>query len=152
MESSTLGVGSKRDKCLESQGCRSQEKVIIMNINRMHSTSDLLQKALDGTWKRNEALSQNIANVDTPGYQRKDVAFEGYLENYLKQYGNVSSDALQRIEPQMFTDRSINPYRLDGNNVDIDVEMGYLAENQIKGDALISQINYHYERLNMVLR
>lgn len=123
-----------------------------MNINRLHGTSDVLQKALDGTWKRNEALSQNIANVDTPGYQRKDVAFEGYLEDYLKQYGNVSSDVLQRIEPKMFTDRTINPYRLDGNNVDIDVEMGYLAANQIKGDALVSQINYHYERLNMVLR
>ena len=35
-----------------------------------------LEKALDATWTRNDVISQNIANVDTPGYKRKTLKFE----------------------------------------------------------------------------
>lgn len=121
-----------------------------INQGRMFGTTDLLQKALDATVKRSEVITQNIANVDTPGYQRKDVAFDAYLATYLEKNGKT--DTRRSIEPKVYVDRTVNPYRLDGNTVDIDVEMAYLAENQIKGDALVSQINYNFRRLNSVLR
>ena len=38
---------------------------------------NVLNRAADAAWQRNEAISNNIANVDTPGYKRQDVAFEG---------------------------------------------------------------------------
>ena len=37
---------------------------------------NVLDKAADAAWLRNEAISNNIANVDTPGYKRKDINFE----------------------------------------------------------------------------
>ena len=37
---------------------------------------NVLNRAADAAWQRNEAISNNIANVDTPGYKRQDVAFE----------------------------------------------------------------------------
>ncbi|MHB8131035.1 MAG: flagellar basal body rod protein FlgB [Mobilitalea sp.] len=37
---------------------------------------NVLDKAADASWQRNEVISNNIANVDTPGYKRKDVQFE----------------------------------------------------------------------------
>ena len=40
---------------------------------------DVLSKAADYSWTRNEIITNNLANVDTPGYKRKDVTFESYL-------------------------------------------------------------------------
>ena len=45
---------------------------------------DVLNKAADNSWLRSEVLTNNIANVDTPGYKRKDVSFEKYLNSALE--------------------------------------------------------------------
>lgn len=42
-------------------------------------TTQVMNKALDGLSKRHQAIASNLANVDTPGYRRKDVSFEGTL-------------------------------------------------------------------------
>ena len=44
---------------------------------------NVLDRAADAAWQRNEAISNNIANVDTPGYKRQDVAFESVLQQAL---------------------------------------------------------------------
>ncbi len=44
---------------------------------------DVLDKAADASWTRNEIISNNIANVDTPGYKRRDLNFEDGLERAL---------------------------------------------------------------------
>ena len=41
---------------------------------------NVLEKASDASWTRNSVISNNIANVDTPGYKRKDIRFEEYLQ------------------------------------------------------------------------
>lgn len=40
---------------------------------------NVLDKAADAAWLRNETIANNISNVDTPGYKRQDVAFEDQL-------------------------------------------------------------------------
>jgi len=50
-------------------------------LGRILAGTDVLEKSLDAALLRNEAISQNIANVDTPGYKRKTVAFEEYLND-----------------------------------------------------------------------
>ena len=45
---------------------------------------NVLEKATDASWTRNALISNNIANVDTPGYKRKDVTFEATLPEYFK--------------------------------------------------------------------
>jgi len=107
-------------------------------MNSMYGTTDILAKAVEGTWQRNTAISNNIANVDTPGYKRQDVAFESYLQRALAKDSRPSKETLDKIKPKTVTDYSMNSYRLDGNNVDMDAEMGYLAENQLRYNALIS--------------
>ena len=42
---------------------------------------DLLSSAADYSWRRNEILDSNIANVDTPGYKRQDLSFESVLSS-----------------------------------------------------------------------
>lgn len=118
---------------------------------RMHYNTDILAKALDASLLRGEMISNNVANVDTPGYKRKDVAFESYLEKALNSTGKISEQNLAQLKPTVYQDHSSLSYRIDGNNVDMDTEMGYLAQNQIQYSTLISQVNYNFSRLKMVM-
>lgn len=121
------------------------------DIMNMLGNTDLLTKALDASWLKGEMISNNIANADTPNYKRKDVAFEAYLQQALDSNGKIDEDKLSNIKTTVYQDNSNLSYRLDGNNVDIDTEMGYLAQNQIQYSTLISQVNYNFSRLRMVL-
>lgn len=47
-------------------------------------TSNINQLALDGLLERQRAIGANIANVETPGYQRKEVAFESQLSEIIE--------------------------------------------------------------------
>ena len=44
---------------------------------------NVMGKTADASWKRNEILSNNIANVDTPRYKRQDINFEAQLRQAL---------------------------------------------------------------------
>ena len=44
---------------------------------------NLLDKAADASWLRNEVIGNNISNATTPGYKRQDVAFESLLQEAL---------------------------------------------------------------------
>lgn len=116
---------------------------------------NLLDKAADASWKRNEIIANNIANVDTPGYKRKDIQFETYLQSAL--LGDDSLDQrVADIDPgaldaTVYTDHSNLSYRLDGNNVDIDTESANLAENQIRYYSLMDSMTQEFSRLKTVL-
>jgi flagellar basal-body rod protein FlgB len=118
----------------------------------MFGSTDMLSMALDATWKRNKVISENIANVDTPGYKRKEVSFESYMERALKSNSPQEIEKLRRTEPKVYTENQQLNYRIDGNNVDVDTEMVYLAENQLRYNTLVSQVNYNFERLKAVIK
>ncbi len=118
--------------------------------------NDLLEKAIDVSWKRNETISNNIANVDTPGYKRKSVKFEEFLDQERKDIPLKTSDSrhigVEREYPvKIVTDNSSSSYRLDGNNVDIESEMVSMAKNTIKYNVLIQSINSRFRRLTSVI-
>ena len=52
-----------------------------MVLSNAYNYINVLDKAADASWTRNDVLANNIANADTPGYKRKDVQFETYLSN-----------------------------------------------------------------------
>lgn len=116
---------------------------------------NVLDKAADASWKRNEVIVNNIANVDTPGYKRKDVQFESYLQSALM--GDDSLDSrvaevnLNSLDATVYTDNISASYRLDGNNVDIDTESANLAENQIRYNALLDSMTQEFNRIKAVL-
>ena len=122
---------------------------------------NVLDKAADASWLRNEAISNNIANVDTPNYKRQDVSFETELQHALRSSKYVSLDdkveslnsgRLSHIEPRTYIDHAGFSYRLDGNNVDIDTENVELASNQIKYNALVQSIDQEFKNLKSVIK
>ena len=118
---------------------------------------NVLDRAADAAWQRNEAISNNIANVDTPGYKRQDVAFESVLQQalgnnrYQSMDDKVANVNLSRLRGRAYVDYANYSYRLDGNNVDIDTENVELASEQIKYEALTSSISSQFSRMKSVL-
>lgn len=119
---------------------------------------NVLDRAADAAWRRNEAISNNIANVDTPGYKRQDVAFESVLQQalgnnrYESMDDKVANVDLSRLRGRAYLDYANYSYRLDGNNVDIENENVMLAENQLKYQGLISSINQEFTNLKTVMK
>lgn len=72
-----------------------------------------LHSALDGLAERQRAIADNVANLQTPGYHAKRVAFEDAL-------GRAVADGSGAAAPTVA--RSLEPTREDGNNVNLDTE------------------------------
>lgn len=119
---------------------------------------NLLDKAADASWRRNELISNNIANATTPGYKRQDVAFESELARALRGADADNMDMAveeldaSRLKGKVYTDMANLSYRLDKNNVDIENENVMMAENQIKYDGLTLSINQEFTNLKMVMK
>jgi flagellar basal-body rod protein FlgB len=116
---------------------------------------NVLDKAADASWKRNEVISNNIANVDTPNYKRQDVQFESYLVEALAGGDSLDQSVenadLSTLSATTYTDNANLSYREDGNNVDIDTESANLAENQIRYYTLLDSMNQEFSRIRTVL-
>jgi flagellar basal-body rod protein FlgB len=95
-----------------------------------------LSRAMDLSWKRNQAITSNIANAETPQYRAVDVSFGKELE---RAFGNSSGDTLVKTDANhldvsssqggQFVADETGTEKSDGNNVDLDLQMGRLSEN-----------------------
>ena len=97
-----------------------------------------LEKAIGIAQKRNELITSNISNIDTPGYKSKDINFKNELARALEK--NHKTDLVKtdprHISMQMDGDQMIEPYEEPGewngyNWANIDSEMTKLTENNL---------------------
>lgn len=119
---------------------------------------NVLNKAADAAWQRNEILANNISNVDTPGYKRQDLDFQSQFRRALgnSRYETVDAKVAHvsstELQARVYTDAANFSYRLDGNNVDIDSEGTELASNQIWYNGLKECINGEFSSLMLVMK
>lgn len=124
----------------------------------VYSYINVLDKAADASWTRNELIANNIANQDTPGYKRQDVDFESQLTEALKHQKYTSIDAkvknvdFSRLKPRIYTDSGDFSYRLDGNNVDPEQEQVQLAANQLRYQGLMASLTAEFNNLKAVMK
>jgi flagellar basal-body rod protein FlgB len=93
------------------------------------STQQLLEAAARGSWQRGTALTNNIANADTPGYKPQDVNFESALQSAMS--GGQAPE-----EVQFQTESEAVEAGPNGTGVSIDEESAKLAENGLDYQAL----------------
>ncbi len=131
-------------------------------IQNLYGKSSILEKSLNASWERNDIISQNLANIDTPKYKRKDIAFEEFLNESMgrtnlegnltdKRHIAINSRDADTVELTLIEDNSDTSMRIDGNNVDVDSEMANLAKNTIKYNALVQMINSNYSKIKNVI-
>ena len=95
-----------------------------------------IEKAMQGSLLRQQVLANNIANANTPGYQRSDVDFQSALAQAFSS-GTQSTSQLEQItfSPQVAANGAM---QVDGNTVDINTENADLSENTLDYQALES--------------
>jgi len=87
----------------------------------------MLSSLLHVSEVRHSAISHNIANVNTPKYERRDVAFEEAVREIL---AAESEGVVSGVQPEIRVVKGL-PARADGNTVDIDREMTALSKNSL---------------------
>ena len=90
---------------------------------------DMLSQLLDAVTLRHSVIAQNIANLNTPNYHCLQVSFESELGQAL-----AGSDSASGITTQVSEVTDL-PAREDGNNVDIDEQLGLLTKNAMMASA-----------------
>ena len=88
-------------------------------------SSSLLHADMNGLWARQQAISDNMANFETPGYKQKDVSFAGQLRAEMANAGQLPTKTINRIEnvSPLLTQEENEKYRADGNGVDLEQSM-----------------------------
>lgn len=119
-----------------------------MLFDNVHSA---LEATMRGADMRGKVLQANLANVNTPGYRRRDVDFQGVLAAELNRAQQTASPVVQpRFAASV--DASAGAVRPDGNTVDVDSEGAQIAENALLYTAASQLLTVRRQTLETVMR
>ena len=125
----------------------------------MFNGIDKIGRGLDASWTKNEVISSNIANIDTPGYKKKKVVFGDLLNGEISNVSSLNTTNVRHIEGEIkdptaivSTDMSTTNMRTDENNVNIDEEMSDLAKNQIYYNVLVQRVTGEINKIQSAMR
>ena len=135
---------------MESQGIFSQ-------------TVSILEKALDLRSKKHNVIASNIANMDTPDYKAFDLVIEKELQKATGKGNSISLNKTNKAHMQsqrskadgvsvQVDDTQGLSLRGDGNTVDIDKQMGNMAENTLMYKAAAQMIQRKFQGLKSVIQ
>lgn len=117
-----------------------------------------LENSIQYASAKNNVISNNISNVDTPNYKADKVSFKSALENEVSELQAKTTNERhlnfgeEGNRPYRIVKDTSTTYNHNGNNVDIDKEMSELAKNQIYYNSLIDRINGKFSSLQSVIR
>ncbi|MCL2707498.1 MAG: flagellar basal body rod protein FlgB [Defluviitaleaceae bacterium] len=122
-----------------------------MIFDAMFRQNNILGAASNAANVRNEVIVNNIANADVPGFKSKAVDFEASLAEAIDRYRQTGNLDLSGASPSIrLTNENYN-YRIDKNNVDMELEMVNLYQNAIKFETFITCMQSNSKRLSMAL-
>ena len=114
----------------------------------MNESLLVVHKLLDAAVLRHGVLANNVANLHTPGYIRKDVQFRDALA---KAVAGGSRSAIEAVKPAVVQDEK-SPRRPDGNNVTLQRELGEMAENELLYQLLMRSASGKFAGLRKAIR
>lgn len=107
----------------------------------------LLEAGIRAEELRQRAIASNIANIETPGYRRVDVRFEQSLAKALSSPGEFDADAL---EPEVYQPND-TPLRFNGNNVNMEAEIGNLVKNSLRYTTYIRLLRKKFSQIESAI-
>ena len=102
-------------------------------IETLFSQSNYLaaKKLLDASMVRHEAIASNLANVETPGYKRLDLA-PGFAETLREAIVSQDGKRIQAMQPLVVVDKEAVAHGRDGNTVQLETELAELSQNSVE--------------------
>lgn len=110
----------------------------------------LARKLLDASVVRQEAIASNIANADTPGYRRVDVAadFAAQLRTRLE---SGKTAELASLKPQLAEDPTARSVRPDGNTIELERELLAMNRNTVEFEFLSEIVSRNIKQLKVAI-
>ena len=116
-------------------------------MSKTSSIFDFLEAGIRAESLRQKAIANNIANLETPGYRRIDVKFEELLARALNSSGSVE---LSELEPQIYQPQQ-TPVKSNGNDVNLESEVGQMVKNSLRYKAYIRLLNKKYNQMELAM-
>ena len=116
----------------------------------------MVEKSLDYLWEKQWAISNNIANAETPGYKSKYVTFEENYRSRLQEAMKAKDSS--RIEKAIseakttISESTKESVRLDGNNVNADVQLIEMSRTAMQYQYGLSSINSDLARISTAIK
>lgn len=119
---------------------------------------NLLNQAMNASDLRQRTISNNISNINTPGYKVERVVFEDKLKKVNSDGMNLirtddrhlPTNANNNMNPEVVKKNNTS-IKDNGNNVDLDYEMSEKVVNELYYSALQRQVNHELSQLNYVI-
>lgn len=108
------------------------------------------KKSLDAVALRHEAIASNIANLETPGYKRLDLApsFQSELD---RACASRDSSQIASLQPSLAPDPTAVASGNDGNTVNLEKEMAQLNQNTVAHTLETQLVSNMLMRLRMAI-
>jgi flagellar basal-body rod protein FlgB len=114
-------------------------------------TYQLAQKLLDATVLRQKAIASNIANAETPGYHRLDVAPDFAAQLKASAASGKLPGTMDSLQPHLAEDATARSMRPDGNTVEIERELLALNNNSVQHEFLNDVVSFNLKQLKLAI-
>ena len=111
----------------------------------------LARKLLDAAALRQEAIASNVANVETPGYRRLDVAPDFAQQLRTSSARGDLASSVQDLRPKLAEDTTARTMRPDGNTVEIERELLAMNKNAVEYDYLSDVVSQNLKQLKLAI-
>ena len=109
---------------------------------------DLLQAGIKAEGIRQKVISSNIANMETPGYQRLAIRFEEMLTDALE--SPSSSVNVREIEPELYEPHNTT-VKSNGNDVSLELEIGQMVKNSLHHTAYVRLLRQKFNQIEQAV-
>jgi flagellar basal-body rod protein FlgB len=116
-------------------------------VSKISSIVDFLEAGIKAEGLRQKAITNNVANLQTPGYRRIDVRFEQLLAKALDSNGAADLD---EIEPDVYQPRQ-TPVNSNGNDVSLETEVGEMVKNTLRHRAYVGLLKKNYQQIETAI-
>lgn len=111
----------------------------------------LARKLLDASVLRQEAIATNIANAETPGFRRLDIAPDFATQLQARVAAGDLAATADTITPHLSEDQTARSVRPDGNSVELERELVAMDRNGVEFDYLTQVVTYDLKQLKMAI-
>jgi flagellar basal-body rod protein FlgB len=108
------------------------------------------KKALDAVVLRQEAISSNIANLETPGYKRMDLA-PAFQTELQRAVAAGDPEQIADLKPTLATDATAVPSSRDGNTVHLESELMKMNQNTVTHALETQLVGNMLERMRLAI-
>jgi flagellar basal-body rod protein FlgB len=116
-------------------------------MSKTSSIVDFIEAGIRAESLRQKAVANNIANLQTPGYRRIDVRFKKMLAKAMDSSGAVD---FSEIEAEIYQPKQ-TPVKSNGNDVNLETEVGEMVKNTLRHKAYIRLLNKKYRQMELAM-